>query len=78
VSDSTCRPWIKPDRDIGVRKPHISFGRFSDGSLMVDVRHWPNWPESEGCSVAAGNDLGDAWAAHMQQFEDDEDEGIAA
>jgi hypothetical protein len=70
--------WMPPPpegRDVGVRKPHISFARFSDGSLMFEVRHWPNWPQStEGTSVAAGDDLADAWDAHMQKFEDDEDE----
>lgn len=74
--------WHAPPpkgRDVGVRKPHISFARFRDGSLMVEVRHWPNWPHStEGLSEAAGYDLADAWDSHMQQFEDDEDEGIAA
>lgn len=64
---------------VGVRKPHISFARFQDGSLMVEVRSWPGWPHStEGLSVAAGYDLADAWDSHMLQFEDEEDEGAIA
>lgn len=65
---------------VGVRKPHISFARFRDGSLMVEVRSWPDWPHStEGLSVAAGYDLSDAWDSHMLQFEDEEnEEAIAA
>lgn len=78
MNASAWPEWIPAPpagRDVGVRKPHISFSRFFDGSLMFEVNYWPNWPDStEGTSFSAGDDLADAWGAYMQQFEDDEDD----
>jgi len=85
VSESGWKSWIptpSEGRDVGVRKPHISFARFHDGSLMVEVRHWPNWPhDSDGYSESAGYDLADAWDSYLlqfEEFEDDEDDGEVA
>lgn len=74
MSDKVWNSWVPPPpegRDVGVRKPHISFARFHDGSLMVEVRHWPNWPhDSDGTSFSAGYDLADGWDSYMLQFEE--------
>lgn len=67
--------WVKPDRPIGVDKPHISYRRYANGEPMVMVRYWPMHPINEGWSISSGEDLEDAWSSHMQcRCDDDEEE----
>lgn len=65
---------LQPDRGLGISKPHITFGRYFDGSQMVKVDYWPMWPVDAGWSHAAGEDLEEAWEAHMQCYEEDDEE----
>ncbi len=65
---------LQPVRGLGISKPHITFGRYFDGSQMVKVDFWPFWPADAGWSHAAGEDLKEAWVAHMQCYEEDDEE----
>ena len=65
---------LEPVRGLGISKPHITFDRYFDGSQMVRVDFWPFWPADAGWSHAAGEDLREAWEAHMQCYEEDDDE----
>lgn len=64
----------QPPRGLGIAKPHISFGRYFDESQMVRVDFWPLWPADAGWSHAAGEDLEEAWEAHMQCYQEDDEE----
>ena len=65
---------LEPVRGLAISTPHITFDRYFDGSQMVRVDFWPFWPADAGWSHAAGEDLKEAWEAHMQCYEEDDDE----
>lgn len=68
------RPFVaKPDRDIGVKKPHFSYSRYDDGKQMVECREWPNWPHAEGSSFSCGETISEAWEAHIEPFDEEPD-----